>query len=68
MAVSRELRGVINVLERGKIISVLLLTIVLLTSSTQGCAIELNKNQGIMLPDQSHQIVKTTKNITITCL
>jgi hypothetical protein len=44
-----------------------LLTIVLLISSTQGQAVELNKNQGIMIPNQKHQIVNAKTNITITC-
>jgi hypothetical protein len=44
------------------------LTIVILAFGRQGHAIELNKNQGIMLPNQPEQIVNATTNITITCV
>jgi hypothetical protein len=73
MTTCRELSGAIDdVLRRRKMVSVLkLLTIMLLISSRQGHAIELiglNKNQGIMLPNQQDQLVNVNNNITITCV
>lgn len=69
MTTCRELIGAIDVLRRRKMGSVLqLLTIVLLISSSQGQVVELNKNQGIMIPNESHQRVNATNNITITCV
>ncbi|XP_046637844.1 vascular endothelial growth factor receptor 1-like isoform X2 [Daphnia pulicaria] len=73
MTTNRELSGAIDdVLRRRKMVSVLkLLTIMLLISSRQGHAIELiglNKNQGIMLPNQQDQLVNAKNNITITCV
>jgi hypothetical protein len=69
MTTCRELSGAIDVLHRRKMGSVLkLLTIVLLISSTKGQVVELNKNQGIMIPNESHQRVNATTNITITCV
>ncbi|XP_046457028.1 vascular endothelial growth factor receptor 1-like isoform X1 [Daphnia pulex] len=44
------------------------LTIVILAFGRQGHAIELNKNNGIMFPNQPEQIVNVTTNITITCV
>jgi hypothetical protein len=69
MTISRELRGASDFHQRGTISLVLkVLIVVLLTSSRQGLANVLSKYNGIMLPDQPHQVVNTTKNITITCL
>lgn len=71
MTISRELRGAVH--QRGTISLVLkVLTIVLLTSSTQGLGNVFSKNQGIMIPNQPHQIVSIDRdvnnNITITCI
>lgn len=44
------------------------LTIVVLAFGRQGHANELNKNNGIMFPNQPYQIVNATTNITITCV
>jgi hypothetical protein len=67
MTISRELRGAVH--QRGTISLVLkVLIVVILTSNTQGQVVELNKNQGIMIPNQPHQIVNVNNNITITCI
>ncbi|XP_046456193.1 vascular endothelial growth factor receptor kdr-like [Daphnia pulex] len=67
MTISRELRGAVH--QRRTISLVLkVLIVVILTSRRQGHAIELNKNKGIMLPNQPEQIVNATTNITITCV
>jgi hypothetical protein len=67
MTISRELRGAVH--QRGTISLVLkVIIIVLLISNTQGQVVELNKNQGIMIPNQPHQIVNVNNNITITCI
>ncbi|XP_046638612.1 vascular endothelial growth factor receptor kdr-like [Daphnia pulicaria] len=68
MTISRELRGAVH--QRGTISLVLkvLIVVILTFSRRQGHAIELNKNQGIMIPNQPHQIVNVNNNITITCI
>jgi hypothetical protein len=69
MTTCRELSGASGVLQprtMGPLFK--LLTTVLLISSTQGQVVELNKNQGIMLPNQPYQMVNATRNITITCV
>jgi hypothetical protein len=67
MTISRELRGAVH--QRGTISLVLkVIIIVLLISNTQGQVVELNKNQGIMIPNQPYQIVDVNTNITITCV
>jgi hypothetical protein len=69
MTINLEFRGAIGVLQLGKMCPVLkVLTIVVLTFGRQGHAIELNKNQGIMIPNQQQQLVNATNNITITCV
>jgi hypothetical protein len=69
MTTCRELSGASGVLQprtMGPLFK--LLTTVLLISSTQGQVVELNKNQGIMIPNQPYQIVDVNTNITITCV
>lgn len=42
--------------------------VLFLAFGRRGHALELNKNKGIMLPDQPEQIVNANTNITITCM
>ena len=44
------------------------LTVLALSWNQQGHAKELNKNQGIMIPNVKDQIVDIKSNITITCM
>jgi hypothetical protein len=41
---------------------------VLILLFNQGRANELNKNNGIMLPNKPQQIVNASANVTITCI
>jgi hypothetical protein len=44
------------------------LFILLLAISRQCLANELNKNNGIMIPNEKYQVVNASTNITITCM
>lgn len=51
------------------VISILqVFSVVVLISNTYGQVNELNKNNGIMLPNVAERIVKAGDNLTITCM